>query len=146
MFRPIALATAVCGTLDILYAMILTAMADRPIGEMLRFVASGPFPQAPSMGAAGAILGLVVHFVLMAIMVTVFVLAVRARPGLLDKPLLSGLAYGLLTYAVMNLVVLPVRFDSPLPLAPMQIARQLFAHIALVGLPIAFITRSYLRG
>jgi hypothetical protein len=46
----------------------------------------------------------------------------------------------------MNWIVVPLRFDAPLPLAPMQVARQLFAHIALVGLPTAFIARRHLRG
>jgi hypothetical protein len=112
---------------------------------MLRFVASGPFPTATDMGTAGAVLGLVTHFTLMAAMVTVFVFAVRARPSLLDRPALAGLAYGLITYFVMNWLVVPLRFDAPLPLKPMQLATQLFAHIALVGLPTAFITRRYLR-
>src|SRR5438045_7431414 len=95
--RPIALATLVCGTLDILFAMILTLLFGRQIGNMLRFVGSGPFPAATGMGTGGAILGLVVHFALMAVMATVLVLIVRARPQLADTPLRTGLAYGVLT-------------------------------------------------
>jgi hypothetical protein len=144
--KAIAIATAICGTLDILFAMILTmTLGKGDIPAMLRFVASGPFPTATDMGTAGAVLGLVTHFTLMAAMVTVFVFAVRARPSLLDRPALAGLAYGLITYFVMNWLVVPLRFDAPLPLKPMQLATQLFAHIALVGLPTAFITRRYLR-
>ena len=44
MVRPIAVATVVSGTLDIVFAMILTAFFGREIGSMLRYVASGPFP------------------------------------------------------------------------------------------------------
>ena len=143
MLKPIAIATAICGTLDIVFAM--TVAFGRQVGNMLRFVASGPFPAATDMGTAGAILGLVVHFALMAAMVAVFVLAARARPSLLNRPALAGLAYGLLTYFVMNWLVVPLRFDAPLPLKPMSIATQLFAHIVLVGLPTAFIARRYLR-
>ena len=146
MLRPTLIATAICGTVDILYAMVLTLVAGRDIGDMLRFVGSGPFPPATGMGTAGAILGLLVHFALMAMMVAAFMLAVRARPALLDRAALAGLAFGIVTYIVMNWIVVPLRFDAPLPLAPMQVARQLFAHIALVGLPTAFIARRYLRG
>ena len=46
MLRPIAIATAISGTLDILFAMILTVAFGRHIGDMLRSVASGPFPTA----------------------------------------------------------------------------------------------------
>ena len=66
MLKPIALGTAVAGTLDILFAMILTIAFGSEIGNMLRRVGSGPFPQAVDMGAAGSILGLLVHFVLVA--------------------------------------------------------------------------------
>jgi hypothetical protein len=144
--KPIVVATLVCGTLDILWAMILTLWRGRQIDAMLRFVASGPIPSATDMGMAGAILGLLVHFTLMAIMVAVFVLAARSRPALLDRPWLSGLVYGLITYVVMNLVVVPLRFPAAWPPSILSITTQLFSHIVLVGWPIAFITRRYLRG
>lgn len=144
--KPIIVATLICGTLDILWAMILTIWRGREIAGMLRFVASGPFPDATNWGAGGAILGLVTHFALMAIMVAVFVLAVRRRPTLLDRPWLSGLIYGLITYAVMNLIVVPLRFHTPLPPSALAIATQLFAHIVLVGWPTVFVSRRYLRG
>jgi fluoride ion exporter CrcB/FEX len=139
MYRPIALATAVSGTLDILFAMILTVIFGRGIGSMLRFVASGPFPDAKDWGVGGAVLGLIVHFALMAIMATVFVLAARRFPDLLRSPLKWGVIYGLATYVAMNWIVVPLRFDAPLPPKPMAIATQLFAHVVLVGIPFALI-------
>lgn len=145
MTRTIFIATAVSGALDILFAMVLTLLFGREIGNMLRFVASGPFPNATEMGPGGAALGLVVHFTLMAIMAAVFVLVVRQKPQLLDTPIRVGVAYGLLTYFAMNWVVVPLRFDAPLPPKTLSIATQLFAHIALVGLPMAFIAKRYLR-
>ena len=80
MGRTIAWATLVAGTLDILFAAILSLVRDREPADMLRFVASGPFPQATEWGAAGAWLGLATHFALMAIMATVFVLVAQRRP------------------------------------------------------------------
>lgn len=146
VWKPIALATLICGTLDILFAVILTLLYGREPAAMLRYVASGPFPAATEMGMAGSALGLIVHFALMLIMAAAFVLAARRRPTLLDHPALSGLVYGLITYAVMNWIVVPLRFDVPLPPRAMSIATQLFAHILLVGLPTAFIARKHLRG
>jgi hypothetical protein len=145
MYRPIALATAVSGTLDILFAMILTVLLGREIGNMLRFVASGPLPDAKEWGSAGAVLGLVVHFALMAIMATIFVLAARRFPDVLRSPLKWGVIYGLITYVAMNWIIVPLRFDAPLPPKPMAIATQLFAHIVLVGIPFALITARTLR-
>jgi len=143
--KTIALSTAVSGTLDILFAMILTVAFGRHIPDMLRFVASGPFPSATDMGAGGAILGLAVHFGLMAIMGTIFVLIVRARPVLLDTPWRTALAWGVITYFAMNWLVVPLRFHAPLPPKALSIVTQAFAHVVLVGIPMTFIARRYLR-
>lgn len=145
--KPIVIATLICGTLDILFAVILTLMRGKDPAAMLQYVASGPFPAATGMGTAGSVLGLLVHFSLMAIMVGFFVLAATAggRRHLLDMPWRAGLAYGVITYAVMNLIVVPLRFTTAWPPKPLSVATQLFAHIVLVGWPTAFITRRYLR-
>ena len=145
MLKPIAIATAISGTLDILLAMILTVSFGREVGNMLRYVASGPFPAATEMGPGGAVLGLVVHFALMAIMAAVLMAFVRHRPQYLDRPILLGLAYGLVTYVIMNLIVVPLRFDAPLPPKLLSVTTQLFAHIVLVGIPMALVAARYLK-
>ena len=146
IWRPIAVATLVCGTLDILLAVLLTLWRGGAPAAMLRAVASGPFPAATGWGPTGSWLGLAVHFTLMAIIVAVFLFTARARPTLLDRPLLSGFLYGLITYVVMNLIVVPLRFPAAWPPTALSIGTQLFAHIVLVGWPTAFIARRYLRG
>lgn len=138
--KRIAAATLVAGTLDILAAIGLTLAFGRKVDAMLRYVASGPFPDAKNWGAAGALMGLAVHFVLMAIMAAVFVLAANRMPQLKAKPILWGVIYGLVTYVVMNLVTVPLRFGT-FPTSAIGISTQLFCHIVLVGLPIALIAR-----
>jgi len=145
ILKPIIVATLVCGTFDILLAAILTLMRGKEVPGMLRFVASGPFPQATEWGGTGSVLGLAVHYGLMAIMVVVFVIAARNMPALLTQPLLWGLVYGLVTYVIMNLIVVPLRFPAAWPPKTLAIATQLFAHIVLVGWPLAYISRHYLR-
>jgi hypothetical protein len=145
MTRAFAWATLVAGTLDILYAAIMSSILGRGPAAMLRYVASGPFPAATEMGLAGSILGLIVHFALMAMMAGIFVIAVRNRPTLLANPIQTGILYGLVTYVAMNWIVVPLRFDVPLPPKPISIASQLFAHIVLVGIPIALIVAKMLR-
>jgi hypothetical protein len=146
IWTPIIIATLICGTLDILFAVILTLLRGNSPAAMLRFVASGPFPSANDWGMPGSLLGLAVHFTLMAVMVAVFVIAARSRPHLIDMPFRAGLAYGVITYFVMNLIVVPLRFPAAWPPKPLAIATQLFAHIVLVGLPTAYIARRNLRG
>jgi hypothetical protein len=145
MGRPIAIATLISGSLDILFAMILAVSRGGEIGNMLRSVASGPFPSATDMGTGGAVLGLAVHFALMAIMAAAFMIIVSNRRALLDTPYRAGIAYGLVTYFIMNWIVVPLRFDAPMPLKPMQLATQLFAHIVLVGIPFALIAARLIK-
>lgn len=141
MLRKILLATAISGTLDILWAISLTIWKDRSVPDMLRFVASGPFPSATDWGLAGAILGLMVHFGLMAAMATFFMVAWSRFDTVQGHPLLSGVGYGLVTYAVLDLVVVPLRFPSAWPPSSVSIVTQLFAHLILVGLVFATIAR-----
>ena len=138
--RPILLATLVAGTLDILAAILLTLFYGREPANMLRYVASGPVPAATEWGAAGAALGLVVHFSLMAVMAAAFILAADRVPPLRRSPVTWGAVYGLATYVIMNLMVVPLRFAGAFPPSPRSVVTQLFCHIVLVGIPIALIT------
>lgn len=144
MGRTITRATLVSGTLDIAFAMLLTLLLGRHIPDMLRYVASGPYPPAIDMGTAGAVLGLLVHFALMAIMAAIFVWVVSKRRVLLDTPITTGMLYGLATYVAMNWIVVPLRFGT-LPVKPLSIATQLFAHVVLVGIVFARIAAREMR-
>jgi hypothetical protein len=139
MIRPAAIATAIAGTLDLSAASLLTLWYGRKVPDMLRYVASGPIPAAPKLGTVGAILGFIVHYALMAIMVTIYMVWARNRQHR-PNPWLSGLVYGFITYVVMNLIIVPLRFGTPLPPSTAAIVSQLFCHIVLVGIPIAWIT------
>jgi hypothetical protein len=143
--RPIVIGTLIAGTLDILAATILSLIYGNGPLPMLRFVASGPFPGATGWGIPGSVLGLAVHFTLMAIMVTVFVLAAARLRALWQKPILWGVLYGLATYVVMNWLVVPLRFQAPLPPSTRAIVTQLFCHIVLVGIPVALVTAQHFR-
>ncbi|MEP9357783.1 hypothetical protein [Sphingomonas sp. KR3-1] len=138
--RRIALATLIAGTLDIAAAALMAMRAGRTPDKMLRGVASGPFPDAVHWGAGGAVLGLAVHFAIMAAMAAVFVLAADRLPQLKARWLTAGIGYGLATWAVMNLVILPLRWPALFPHLDLQsVATALFCHIVLVGIPIAWV-------
>jgi hypothetical protein len=143
--RTIAWATLAAGSLDILAATILSLARGRAPADMLRFVASGPFPAATEWGVAGAGLGLVTHFTLMAVIAAVFVVAASRCPVLIARPIQWGVIYGLVTYVVMNLVVVPLRWPAAFPPTPTSITTQLFCHVVLVGIPIAVIAARRLR-
>ncbi len=138
--QRILVATLVAGTLDIAAAALLAIQAGRTPDKMLRGVASGPFPDAVHWGLGGAALGLAVHFAIMAAMAAAFVIVADRLPVLKAQRLAAGIGYGIATWAVMNLVVLPLRWPAVFPHLDLQsIATQLFCHIVLVGIPIALI-------
>jgi hypothetical protein len=143
--RPILIGTLLAGTLDILAAVGLTLSYGRDPMAMLRYVGSGIVPSAMTMGTAGSVLGLAVHYALMAIMVTIFVFAAARFRQLWQRPVLWGFLYGLATYVVMNLIVVPLRWPERWPPSTISIITQLFCHVVLVGIPIALVTAKHFR-
>ena len=141
VLKPVALATLVAGTLDIAWAAVNSVLQGGTVTGMLRSVASGPFPEATGWGAAGAALGLAVHFAIMAAMAAVFVLAHAKIGWVRAHALIAGAVYGLGLWVVMYGIVLPLRFGAPFPASdPVELAKQWFAHIVLTGIAIAVVT------
>ena len=139
MLRTIAWATLVAGTLDILMAVIDVSLSGGRVPGMFRSIASGPFGDGMREIAVGAPLGWLVHFAILAVIAAVYVLAAQRIPALVRYWWLAGLLYGLGVWLVMYGIVLPARFGASLPTEPVAVAKGLFAHCVLVGLPIAWI-------
>ena len=146
MLRPIVVATAIAGTLDILAAFFFAGRAGISASGVLHFVASGPFGDRALTGGGFAIAGLLVHFTIMAGMAAAFMLAAVRLPRLLDRPMVAGAAHGLSLWFVMYWIVRPARWPRLAPSTdPAKIAEELFCHLILVGIPIALVARRYLR-
>lgn len=137
----------ICGTLDLLYAVILAMIMGGRANAVLLSVASGPFGGGVAQwGVAGSIAGVAVHFAIMAVMVWVYGQLFRRTPLGSLNPWIAGTLYGLALYGVMYLIVLPLRFPAVHPLTdPAKIALALFPHIVLVGWPMAVIARQRLK-
>src|SRR5829696_4339860 len=132
MLRPILVATLIAGTLDILSAFFFAGLAGAtPVG-VLRYVASGPFGDAPIPTLGWAAVGLALHFAIMACMAAFYMLVARRIPPLLRHPIVAGLLYGVLLWLIMYWIVKPLRWpDAPLPHTAYAIANQLFSHCIL---------------
>lgn len=147
MLKPIAIATLIAGTLDLLGAFFFAGRAGMAPVEVLHFVASGPFGDGALTGSGFALVGALVHYAIMTVMVSVFMLAAARLPLLNRQPILSGVAYGLGLWFVMYWIVRPLRWDHlPPPTDPAAITGQLFCHLILVGIPIALVARRHLGG
>jgi hypothetical protein len=140
--RTTLVATAVAGTLDLASAFASGAVSGSDPLSILRIIASGPFGSAVrDLGAAGALVGLIIHYSIMLAMALAYVLAAERWPLLRAKPWAAGLAYGFLLYLVMYWIVLPLRWPGIHPSTdPATVGLALFSHIVCVGLPIALTT------
>jgi hypothetical protein len=143
----IGAAGSLCGVLDI-SAAFTTWYLWRGISpaRVLRGVASGWFGAGALQGGSGmAALGLLFHFVVAFSAATMFYLASRKLRYLLNRPVLSGVLYGVAVYLVMYWLVVPLSNyrRSPVALAPTLVA--IITHIVCVGLPISLMVRRYSR-
>jgi hypothetical protein len=133
-----------CGSLDAAYATMLTLLRGKgDVGGVWRGVASGPFGDAAdTWGLGGAVIGLGVHFAIMAVMVAVGLWLARKSPLGTVAPWKAGTLYGLALYAVMYGIVLPQRFGVPFPNPDkVKLALALFPHVFLVGIPLFVLFR-----
>lgn len=146
MLKPIIVATAIAGTLDILAAFFFAGRSGISASRVLHFVASGPLGDRALTGNGFAVAGLFVHFAIMTCMAAAFMLAAVRLPLLLNRPIVAGAAYGLALWFVMYWIVRPARWPKLTPSTdPTKIAEELFCHLILVGIPIALVARHYLR-
>jgi hypothetical protein len=131
------------GLLDILNAMAFWWLYNGASPQtILQSVAAGLLGKhAFAGGTATAALGLCLHFAIMFAMAAVYWLACRQWPWMIARPLAAGVGYGLLTWAAMNYVVVPLSRAQPPPFIPAWFADGLLAHILLVGLVFAFVAR-----
>lgn len=146
VLKSIAWGTLVAGTLDISGAIIDGALEGKRLLGAPQAVAAGLFgPAMYKGGLPTALLGLAVHFAIMAVMATVWVLALSRVRVLRAHAVAAGLLYGVGLYLVMYWVVLPLRWPTIFPQTdPKGIALALFFHCICVGLPLALIARRFL--
>jgi hypothetical protein len=141
MTRAILLGGVVAGVLDISDAVVFTWFRGGSAARMLQGIASGLLgPGSFQGGPATAILGLALHFVIATGAAAVFVLASLRAPALLERPFVWGPIYGLIVYSVMRFIILPLSLVRMQPFAfNIGFANLIFAHIFLVGIPIALV-------
>lgn len=146
MLRRILIATLIAGTLDLLAAFYFAGRAGMTPGGVLLFVASGPFGDGVLSDPRWRVVGALVHYGIMACMVTVYLLAAARLPVLRRWAIPAGALYGLLLWFVMYWIVRPMRWEQLRPSTdPEAIASQLFCHVLLVGIPIALVAARKMR-
>lgn len=145
LWKVIAGATLLVGTLDISDAFIFYGLRGVTPTRILQGIASGALGRAAfGMGNGSAILGLFFHFFIAFSATTVFLLASRQLP-LSRHPFLYGTLFGVALYIVMNYIVLPLSKIGLRPTPPLvPLVNGVAALIVCIGIPLAFIARRYI--
>jgi uncharacterized membrane protein YagU involved in acid resistance len=142
--QAILLGGAVGGLGDILFAIGMAIARGDTVTHLLQIVASGALGQAAFEGGMRtALLGLALHFLLSFGWAALFVLAARAMPALVRRPVASAIGYGVLVLLAMRLVVLPLSaFPFPSGVKPTwPTLLDLLSHVFLFALPIVLAAR-----
>lgn len=135
----------IAGTLDITAAILTYKVRDNvlPI-RILQSVASGLLGKdAFTGGARAAALGLFLHFVIAFGATTVFFLASRKVPWLIQHAVIAGILYGMIVQQFMQQVVLPLSAFHKAPFSLGALVVGLVTHVICVGLPIALAVRKF---
>jgi hypothetical protein len=135
--KAIALATLIGGTLDLTAASLLSG---QPAQHLLQTIASALISdRAFADGWASTIGGLVLHYAIALAMAALFMLAFAPRRPVARQPLVAGALYGAACWAVMYLVVLPLRWPDRYPSFGLaETTAQIACHVLLVGLSIGW--------
>ena len=142
-FRTILWGGLLAGAFDLGFAFIYYG----PKLGVVQSVAGGLLGRTAAYqgGVPTALLGGLLHFLIAFIWAGIFCVLSRRLPTLVQHAIPAGLAFGLVVFYGMNLVVLPLSALHtkawPPPFAFWPIAM----HMVIIGLPIALITRKFSR-
>ena len=134
----------VAGTFDICYATLFSYFRSGVApSRILQSVASGVLGAAAYQGGVTtAALGLALHYMNALIITIIFFLVASGVPALVKRPVLTGVAYGVVVYVVMNYVVIPLSAIGPRKTpATIVWVTGLLVHMFLIGVPIALAAR-----
>ena len=135
----------IAGTMDITAAILTYKIRNNvPPARILQGVASGLLGTSSYSGGANtAALGLFLHFVIAFIWTTVFYLASRKMPWMIQYAVIVGIVYGMVVQQFMQQVVLPLSAFHKPPFSFSGLVIGLITHIICVGLPIALSVRHF---
>jgi len=148
-FEAIVFGGLVAGFLDGLDAVVFYRWAfDVRPAELFQSIASGILGVRSFTGGWQTVaLGVALQFTIATGAAAVFFAATRVIPALNRWPYVLGPAFGLIVYFVMHYIVVPLSAvpRRTVPVTTVELLDLVFAHMFLVGLPIALLARRSAR-
>ena len=137
--RAILYGTLTVAFLDGLYAVIFFRMRGVGADRVFQGIAAGLLGRdAFRGGLTTAGLGLALHIFIALVVVVVYYMASARMRVLRNRPLACGPVYGILVYAVMNLIVIPLSAGGGGRYSLWPVLGGLMIHAVGVGLPAAW--------
>jgi len=139
-FIYILLLGLLTGTLDGLSAVILTGSMN-----VWKYVAGGYFGKATAMAGGNDMIvyGLIFHYCIAFIFSTLFFLLHPMFYSWFRNSFLTGVVYGIIMWAIMNLAVVPLSALHNLPKTVLGSLEACGILIVALGLPISYIGTGY---
>jgi uncharacterized membrane protein YagU involved in acid resistance len=139
VLSAILLGGVIAATIDIGAASLI---AGRSPTFIMQAIAGGLLGKATFGGGIGTmILGTVLQEVMGVLIATIYVVLSKTVAGLLRRWIISGLAYGVIVFFVMNYIVVPLSAWKLAPhFTPVKFAANMAAML-LFGLIVAFFSR-----
>jgi len=144
-FAAIFSAGLLCGVMDITAAFITWWPKGVKPRRLLQGIAAGWLgPESFKGGIPTAALGLAFHFLIAFTAATVFYLASRQLTFMINRPVISGVLYGIAVYLVMYWIVMPLsNFHGTKTVTSSIVA--IITHIVCVGLSISLVIHRFSR-
>ena len=143
-YRAILFGGLIAGTLDITAAFINSGLRGRSPMWVLQLIASGLLgADSFNGGFATAALGLALHFLIAFVATAVYYAASLKLKFLVHWAIVCGLAYGIVVWLFMNLIVLPLAFPQRTSPPLSAIVTGIIILMFCIGLPIALVVRRY---
>ncbi len=131
-----------CGVLDGLSATVVSALFGGTPIRLFQGIASGLLGRNAFQGGAGtAVLGILLHFTVALGAATVYYVASRRLPVLIEHALICGIAYGAAVHLFMTFVVIPLSAIGSRPIVLRSFLAFLLVSIVVVGPSIALTIR-----
>ena len=141
----------IAGVLDISDALLFYGFRGIPPRRLLQGIASGLLgARAMQGGWPCAMLGLALHFLIALTAAAVYYLGSRRLRILRERPVASGILYGVAVFLFMNMIVVPLSaiHRSPLAMLTFNVVsiNAVLALILFIGLPVAILQTRLARG
>ncbi|MDI3318994.1 hypothetical protein [Pinibacter soli] len=142
--KTIAWAGLLVGTLDILAAVVNFKIATGKDPVLIfQYIASAVFGKDAYNGSLMPVLGLIFHFIIAYIFTIIFFFIYPKLKLYKYNAVLTGIAYGIVIWIVMNVAVVPLSRIGKFSFKLSNVLLQASILIVMIGIPLSFICKCH---